>query len=517
MVTNTHQIESESCVQSYSPRAVRFDTLLPSTELGSQRNIGEETRTKITQKDFRDGGLIASILRICYGTFEQRKAAIVVIQILLSRNLHQRRHLEVEVSFQPRHIRSRKDKDNVQFPIVRNLAPRKVYGIPNTDGLTWSYKIEQLCFNPSVASGISSAMSNEARNTFEVSPSLSIIGKPWSDSRRREVHKACWIIKDKGQPSVGIPDEVYLGAIVQYEDTFQADVRVTLDAPSYLKFFAFPWPQDDPILFPNRDPGPFIGGDIGITQFETLSDTEWSTLLSGYVNPNVGAKKETVKEASTVATRGLKTFRVQGIPPECGPEAIPALLFGLFGLSHDQKPDIETFSLCADVERVNEHVATISSAQLQAALGTGDQWKAPLASDNGGATLAGRRHIVMDTHFYGITPLSAPKDRDEHLYDIVALSGLGGHAFGSFKERKGDYMWLRDSLPNDFPHARVLTYGYDTKLEDSRSIQDLDAIAGTFRTALKATRPRYSDGRLNDRPIIFISHSLGGILLKQVH
>jgi hypothetical protein len=53
-------------------------------------------------------------------------------------------------------------------------------------------------------------------------------------------------------------------------------------------------------------------------------------------------------------------------------------------------------------------------------------------------------------------------------------------------------MWLCDDLPKDFPHARILTYGYDTKLENSQSIQDLEAIAGTFRTALKIARPKNS-------------------------
>ena len=80
------------------------------------------------------------------------------------------------------------------------------------------------------------------------------------------------------------------------------------------------------------------------------------------------------------------------------------------------------------------------------------------------------------------------------MKSIIALCGLGGHAFGSFNERSSDHMWLRDNLPVDFPEARVLTYGYDTKLENSRSIQDLEAIAGTFRTALKIARPKNSVG-----------------------
>jgi hypothetical protein len=91
-----------------------------------------------------------------------------------------------------------------------------------------------------------------------------------------------------------------------------------------------------------------------------------------------------------------------------------------------------------------------------------------------------------------------------NINSIIALSGLGGHAFGSFKERKGNHMWLRDDLPNDFPHARILIYGYDTTLEDSQSIQDLEAIAGTFRTALKIARPKGSVGAAF--PLSFRTH-----------
>ena len=96
------------------------------------------------------------------------------------------------------------------------------------------------------------------------------------------MHKACWVIKDKSEPSVGIPDEVNIAVAVEYEDAFQADVKVALDIPLYKKLLAFPWPKDDPILFPPRESGPFIGEALRTTQFEQLSDAEWATLISGY-------------------------------------------------------------------------------------------------------------------------------------------------------------------------------------------------------------------------------------------
>jgi hypothetical protein len=53
-------------------------------------------------------------------------------------------------------------------------------------------------------------------------------------------------------------------------------------------------------------------------------------------------------------------------------------------------------------------------------------------------------------------------------------------------------MWLRDSLSHDIPGLRVLIYGYDTHLPDSESLQDLEAISSSFRTALRAIRRQAS-------------------------
>lgn len=72
-------------------------------------------------------------------------------------------------------------------------------------------------------------------------------------------------------------------------------------------------------------------------------------------------------------------------------------------------------------------------------------------------------------------------------------------------------MWLRDALPHDLPGARVLTYGYDTRLAESNSFQNLEDVALTFCASLRVAL----GSRPPDRPLIFIAHSLGGLVLKQ--
>lgn len=59
------------------------------------------------------------------------------------------------------------------------------------------------------------------------------------------------------------------------------------------------------------------------------------------------------------------------------------------------------------------------------------------------------------------------------ISSLVAVSGLNGHAFGSWKERGGDFMWLRDGLHEALSKTRILIYGCDTRLDNSHSYADI--------------------------------------------
>lgn len=142
--------------------------------------------------------------------------------------------------------------------------------------------------------------------------------------------------------------------------------------------------------------------------------------------------------------------------------------------------------------------------------------------------------VDVNSHFRGLTPLNyAPNPSLEYvvrsiplillashftvrvpdtiLFSIIAVTGLAGHAFGSWRSRKTGKMWLRDILPTDLPHARIMTYGYDTKLTGSKCNARISDYAREFLATI-------IDARREDphRPIIFIGHSLGGLLIKEV-
>ncbi|KAK2023015.1 hypothetical protein LX32DRAFT_708969, partial [Colletotrichum zoysiae] len=113
-------------------------------------------------------------------------------------------------------------------------------------------------------------------------------------------------------------------------------------------------------------------------------------------------------------------------------------------------------------------------------------------------------------NFFGITPLY--EDVNGAAVDIIAVPGLGSHPLGSWKSPDNDDVWLRDFLPRDVPDIRVLIYGYDTTLPGSRSKQSIEDLGGILLERVVAFRAR--DGTTR-RPLIFIGHSLGGLLIKE--
>jgi hypothetical protein len=73
-------------------------------------------------------------------------------------------------------------------------------------------------------------------------------------------------------------------------------------------------------------------------------------------------------------------------------------------------------------------------------------------------------------------------------FSCIAITGLSSHPFGSWKERGGQFMWLRDSLPQDLHGARILLFGYDTSLLQSQAFQGIDDIAVEFSRNIRSVR-----------------------------
>ncbi|KAF8241553.1 hypothetical protein K440DRAFT_591862, partial [Wilcoxina mikolae CBS 423.85] len=116
--------------------------------------------------------------------------------------------------------------------------------------------------------------------------------------------------------------------------------------------------------------------------------------------------------------------------------------------------------------------------------------------------------LVINSHFYNLTPLNTPEG--PILADVVAVTGLAGHAFGSWQNKNTHKMWLKDFLPKDVRGFRIMTYGYNSNLVgDVADDGIVDYRKQFIQTLLNA---RWG---AEGRPIIFIGHSMGGILILQ--
>ena len=110
---------------------------------------------------------------------------------------------------------------------------------------------------------------------------------------------------------------------------------------------------------------------------------------------------------------------------------------------------------------------------------------------------------------YGLNLLYDGLDVDHPDVDFVAVHGMNGHPLRSFTDAETGCCWLRDLLPSDHPHCRVLSYGY-TDLFTAVPVSFYD-IARELLSELAS----YDREQATKRPRIFICHSTGGLVVKR--
>lgn len=148
-----------------------------------------------------------------------------------------------------------------------------------------------------------------------------------------------------------------------------------------------------------------------------------------------------------------------------------------------------------------------------------------------------------------------PSDGKDHELDIVFVHGLFGHprnSFTAYVSRDGDQLteyestgdeyhhqqerhrqegarkrqrktrrellhgvfWPRDLLPKIFPQARITTWGYDVQLGTMISSKCNATIFHHAQTLLSDLAMLRNGPLDRKKPLIFVAHSLGGIIVK---
>jgi hypothetical protein len=113
---------------------------------------------------------------------------------------------------------------------------------------------------------------------------------------------------------------------------------------------------------------------------------------------------------------------------------------------------------------------------------------------------------------FGLFILCDQPPNNPDAVDIVAIHGLNGHYINTWQSTSGRVLWLKDLLPDQIPQARIMSYGYDSSVAFSKSTEDISTFADDLLEMLMSRR-RSEEKK---RPLIFICHSLGGIVVKKV-
>ncbi|KAI3537134.1 hypothetical protein CABS03_08795 [Colletotrichum abscissum] len=141
---------------------------------------------------------------------------------------------------------------------------------------------------------------------------------------------------------------------------------------------------------------------------------------------------------------------------------------------------------------------------------------APSTSLHGSNTMASRGAYELTTSSsspIGMSVLHDPSEGNAAV-DIVFIHGLKGHREKTWTSDKASEPWPKALLPSEIPDARVLAYGYDADVAKATEMVSVSRIrdhAATFLKRLTNFRDRTDSSA---RPIIFVCHSLGGLVCQ---
>ncbi|KAI9889110.1 MAG: hypothetical protein M1814_005771 [Vezdaea aestivalis] len=219
------------------------------------------------------------------------------------------------------------------------------------------------------------------------------------------------------------------------------------------------------------------------------------------------------------------TFRVTNVPGSYSREILHKKLSK--ALQIDETFDLKVHSLASDVygdtaskwntatvsfRAIPRQLSSVNRSEQHGSGNLADEWSLCLESES--LSQIGNLTIYFDTGFDGFTPLSPTEGDDKYAIDCIVIHGWGGHAFGSFKERGGQFMWLRDEIISLFPQLRVWLYGYKSELTNETRIESVNDWSAKFYQLLVGLRAK-SEADKHNRPLIFIVHSLGGWIFKE--
>ncbi|KAK3317737.1 Alpha/Beta hydrolase protein [Cercophora scortea] len=118
---------------------------------------------------------------------------------------------------------------------------------------------------------------------------------------------------------------------------------------------------------------------------------------------------------------------------------------------------------------------------------------------------------LADPNPWGIRVLHNPPDA---RVDVIFVHGIRGHLENTWAQGEGGPPWPRTLLPRRLPEARILTFGYDANPIAFRLSVSGNKIGDHAKNLLSAVAAQRLSAATSNRPILFVAHSLGGLVCK---
>ena len=116
---------------------------------------------------------------------------------------------------------------------------------------------------------------------------------------------------------------------------------------------------------------------------------------------------------------------------------------------------------------------------------------------------------------YGLTVVHNPPGGGQ--VDIVFVHGLNGDPHNTWTAEKSKVFWPQQLLPPivEEEQARVLVYGYDADVTSFMGGASRDKIHNHAEHLIAELAANRRIRKATERPIIFVAHSLGGLVVKR--
>ncbi|KAH6686174.1 hypothetical protein F5X68DRAFT_153560 [Plectosphaerella plurivora] len=105
-------------------------------------------------------------------------------------------------------------------------------------------------------------------------------------------------------------------------------------------------------------------------------------------------------------------------------------------------------------------------------------------------------------------------DSPDAVADIVFVHGLTGNRETTWTDKESGVFWPAHLLKEDVPRTRIVTFGYDADVVHFWSQASQNRVRNHAVNLVNAVSQLRERSDTEDRPIIFVVHSLGGLIFE---